>query len=451
MSPSTLLPTAPTTVGALTVMPFAHPQGCRTYLVADPISKQALAIDVHLDLVGAVTEHVKSAGWTLPYVVDTHTHADHPSGAGVIAPAFSSTRIAHEKAEHAGVTRHPADGDTLHLGDQVITVRHAPGHTPDHIVLLTERALFSGDTLFIGGVARTDFLGGDAGQLYDTIQSLYKDLPDDTVVYPGHDYQSRIESTLGTERADNPWLAMDREAFVKNLIANPPPRPANMDDLLRLNKMGVDIPPTITATATRTWVEAGGAGSVIDVRTGPEFEGQHIKGSRLIPLDRIKDRADDVRATPAPRLILCRTGKRAGMAIQQLKALGIGGLTLVDGGIVAYADAGGETDKIADRMSIERQVRIGAGALGLLGVTLGYFVHPAFLALAAFVGAGQIFAGVSDWCGMGLLLAKAPWNKTSDDLGQGAAGGGCAATAPAACAATAPPAACAATPPSSDG
>lgn len=450
MTASTLLPTAPTTVGSLVVMPFAHPQGCRTYLLADPVSKQALAVDVHLDLVGAVAEHVKAEGWTLPYVVDTHTHADHPSGAGVIAPMFSSTRIAHEKADHAGVTRHPADGDTLHLGDQVVTVRHAPGHTPDHMVLITDGAFFSGDSLFIGGVARTDFLGGDAGQLYDTLQSVLADLPDETIVYPGHDYQGRIESTMAKERADNPWLAMNREDFITHLTANPPPRPANMDDLLRLNRMGVDIPPKISATATRAWVENGGAGSVIDVRTGAEFEGQHIAGSRLIPLDQVKDRIDDVRATPAPRLILCRTGKRAGMAIQQLAGMGVGGLTLVEGGIVAYADIGGETAQVAERMSLERQVRIVAGAIVLLGVTLGYFVHPAFLALAAFIGAGQIFAGVSDWCGMGLLIAKAPWNKTSAETGQPGAGGTCEATAPAACAATAPPAACAATPPSAE-
>lgn len=450
MTSATLLPTSPAKVGSLQIVPFAHPQGCRTYLVADPTSKQALAIDVHLDLVEAVGAHVKAQGWTLPYVVDTHTHADHPSGAGAIAPHFSSTRIAHEKAQHAGVTRHPKDGDTLHLGDQVITVRHAPGHTPDHIVLLTDGALFSGDTLFIGGVARTDFLGGDAGQLHDSIHAIIKDLPDDTVVYPGHDYQKQIETTIGKEKQGNPWLSMSREDFIKHLTANPPPRPANMDHLLRLNREGVDIPATISATETKRWVEAGGAPSVIDVRMAPEYETAHIPGSRLITLDQIKDRVDEVRATPAPRLILCRSGKRAGMAAEMLKQLDVGGVAVIEGGILAYADAGGETAKLRERMSIERQVRIGAGGISLVGVALAAFVSPWFLVIPAFIGAGQVFAGVTDWCGMGLMLAKMPWNRADPSLGAAPGGGGCAADLPAACAATAPPAACAATPPSDD-
>jgi hypothetical protein len=97
-------------------------------------------------------------------------------------------------------------------------------------------------------------------------------------------------------------------------------------------------------------------------------------------------------------------------------------------------------------MSLERQVRIGAGSLVLLALALAWWVHPAFLLLAAFVGAGQVLAGLTDWCGMGLLLAKAPWNRSASESGA-AAGGTCAASAPAACAATAPPSACAASAP----
>ncbi len=436
MTTTHVAPTPAETVGSLQVVPFAHPQGCRTYLVADPASKQAMAIDVHLDLVEDVRKRVAKEGWTLPYVVDTHTHADHPSGAGGLAPHFGSTRIAHEVAGHAGVARHPKDGDTLHLGDQVVAVHHAPGHTPDHLVMVTDGALFSGDTLMIGGVARTDFLGGDAGQLYDSIHRFLADLADDIVVYPGHDYQGRIQSSVGTERQSNPWLHMSREDFVRELTANPPPRPANMDDLLRLNKAGVEIPESISTTSTLAHLDAGGATTIIDVRTGAEYDSEHVPGSRLIPLDQLQDRADEVRATPAPRLLLCRTGSRAAMARKTLSELDIGGLTVIDGGIEALSAAGAKTEKGAARMSLERQVRIGAGAIVVLAVALGAFVHPGFLALAAFVGAGQVFAGVTDWCGMGLLLAKAPWNQSTSASAVGAASA-CAA-APPSCAASAP-------------
>jgi glyoxylase-like metal-dependent hydrolase (beta-lactamase superfamily II)/rhodanese-related sulfurtransferase len=405
--------------------------------VADPASKQALAIDVHLDLVEAACADVRQNGWTLLYVVDTHTHADHPSGSAALAARCRSTRIAHEQAHHRGVGRHPADGEALQLGDRSVTVRHAPGHTPDHLVLLVEGAVFAGDTLLIGGVARTDFLGGSAGQLFDSLQRVLGPLPDETVLFPGHDYQGRVRSTLGQERQTNAWLRLrDREEFARQLRLHPPPRPANMDDLLRLNREGVEIPSTISAAEAMRLVAAGGSGSVIDVRTGAEYAGQHIAGSRLIALDQLAERADEVRATPAPRLLLCRTGSRATLARQALERLHIGGLRVIEGGIEAYTAAGGAVQRGKGVVSLERQVRIAAGLLVLSGALLAWFVHPAFVWLAGFIGAGLVFAGVTDWCGMGLLIARAPWNRRS---GSAAAGipSACAASAPTACAASA--------------
>ena len=426
-------------VGRLRVLPILHPQGCRTYVVADETSKQALALDVHLDLVDAVDSAVRDAGWTLPYVVDSHTHADHPSGAGALASRFGSTRIAHAKADHDGVTRHPDDGDTLHLGDIPVTVHHAPGHTPDHIVLVTDGALFSGDTLLIGSVARTDFLGGDAGQLYDSIQRVLADLPDDTLLYPGHDYEGREHSSVGAERAQNPWLQLERAAFIENITANPPKRPANMDALLELNRRGTPIPDTISAAEAAARVREGGSVSVIDVRTGGEYAAEHVPGTHLIPLDQVVARADEIRAAPAPRLLLCRVGNRAAMARDALAPLGISGLSVIDGGIEAFRAQGGETVKGKGAISLERQVRIAAGALVFTGVMLGTFLNPWFYALAGFVGAGLVFAGITDTCAMGMLIAKMPWNRGPADVGAAAAGG-CAASAPTAggCAASVP-------------
>jgi glyoxylase-like metal-dependent hydrolase (beta-lactamase superfamily II)/rhodanese-related sulfurtransferase len=412
------------------VVPFAHHQGCRGYLLADPSSKEALALDVHLDLVDDMADQVKAEGWKLRYVIDTHTHADHPSGAGEIASRFGCIRMTHEMAHHAGVSTHPKNGERITLGNLRITVRYAPGHTPDHMVLAADGALFSGDSLFIGGVARTDFLGGDAGQLFDSIHALLADLPEETVLFPGHDYQGRIESTLGKEKSGNPWVQIsDRNEFVQKLTANPPPRPANMDDLLRLNREGVNIPATITADKASRLVAAGGASSIIDVRTGAEFETEHIPGSRLIPLDQIEARVDQVRATAAPRLLLCRSGNRAAMAKKSLEKLHVTGLSVITGGIGAYTEAGGVTVKGKVRLSLERQVRIAAGSLALLGVLTGYFIHPAFLILAGFVSAGLIFAGITDRCGMAVLLGKMPWNRSSAE-GASPAGGTCAATDP---------------------
>jgi len=439
MPTATLEKSPAKSVGALRVVPFLHPQGCRTYLVADPVSKQAAAIDVHLDLVEPLVERLNSEGWSLPYVIDTHTHADHPSGAGGLAGHFSPTRIAHEKGGHAGVNRHPADGETLHLGDVPLTIRHTPGHTPDHIVVLADGVLFAGDTLFIGGVARTDFLGGDAGQLFDSIHALLGDLGDDTILYPGHDYQGRGESTIGTERATNPWLHVtDRAEFVKQLTANPPRRPANMDDLLRLNREGVDIPTSISVGEAIARVKDGGATSMIDVRTGPEIETEHVEGTRHIQLDQIEARIDEIMATPAPRLLFCRTGSRAVMARNALERRGVSGLTVVEGGIEAWRAAGGETVLGRERLTLERQMRMIIGTGVVLGGVLALTVHPWFVALSVFMGAGLFVAGLTDWCPLSTLMARMPWNKGATGLPEAAAAGGCSAVPAGGCSASAP-------------
>ncbi|MGE5343969.1 MAG: MBL fold metallo-hydrolase [Candidatus Omnitrophota bacterium] len=342
-------------VGAMHVVIYAHPQGCRGYFLIDPLSKDTLALDVHLDNVYAMAEQVKAEGWNLRFVVDTHTHADHPSGSRDLAAPFGSTRMAPEKANQVGVSVHLKDGDTIPLGNLKITVRDAPGHTPDSLALVIPGALFSGDSLFIGGVARTDFLGGNAGQLFDTIHRFLTELPDDTILFPGHDYQGKTESTLGKEKTDNPWLQIQtREEFVQKLIANPPSKPANLDMILRYNQEGVALPAGMSADEAIRFVKNGGAFEVIDVRTQEEVEEQHIPGSQWIPLDQIEARADEVMATPVPRLMLCLRGGRGAAAKKTLEdTFHVSGLAVVEGGLEAYVKSGGATVKGKANLSRE--------------------------------------------------------------------------------------------------
>ncbi len=329
---------------ALQIIPIKHPQGCRGYLITDPASKEALLLDGHLDLAHDVSTLLASEGLTLRWIVDSHTHADHPSASAILAGHAGATRVAHAKSKHVGVTHMPDDQEPLALGDQAVTVRHAPGHTPDHMVLVAGGALFSGDSLFIGGVARADFLGGDAGQLFDSIHDVMLPLPDETLLYPGHDYKDRVSSTLGGERSDNPWLKIeDRDKFVASLTASKPQEPANMAALLRFNVEGQPMPAFTSAEEAIEIVQHGGAGTIIDVRTDEEVQAIHIPGSRHILMDHILERADEVRMTPAPRLILCKLGQRAAMVQAALAQHGIGGCSVIDGGIVGYAQAGGET------------------------------------------------------------------------------------------------------------
>jgi rhodanese-related sulfurtransferase len=155
---------------------------------------------------------------------------------------------------------------------------------------------------------------------------------------------------------------------------------------------------------------------VIDVRTPAEFAEVHAQGARLVPLDGLDPRAvmaaRNGAAAAEPLYVICKTGGRAAKACERFEAAGFPDVFSVEGGTAAWERAGLPVVRGACRViSLERQVRIGAGTLVLIGVALGWLVHPAFYGLAAFVGAGLVFAGVTDWCGMGMLLARMPWNR----------------------------------------
>jgi len=155
---------------------------------------------------------------------------------------------------------------------------------------------------------------------------------------------------------------------------------------------------------------------LVDVRTPAEFREASIAGSTNLPLGDLKRWAHELaaRAGDKPVALVCRTGRRAQEAREKLASQALD-LHVLEGGTVAWDRQGLplQREPGASAMSIERQVRIAAGALTLASVGLGLFVHTSFLGLAAFVGAGQVFAGLSDTCGMGLLLAKMPWNRAT--------------------------------------
>ena len=150
---------------------------------------------------------------------------------------------------------------------------------------------------------------------------------------------------------------------------------------------------------------------LLDVRTPAEFEEAHIEGSVLHPLSELD--ADEVAKLAAGKdqcILVCRSGNRARQAAEKLKMSGLASLCILDGGVRAWEAEGLPLNRGRKMMSLERQVRIAAGALVFTGALLGYFVNPAWIALSGFVGAGLIFAGITDTCGMGMLIARMPWN-----------------------------------------
>jgi rhodanese-related sulfurtransferase len=167
---------------------------------------------------------------------------------------------------------------------------------------------------------------------------------------------------------------------------------------------------TIDTTPLPEIMAAGG--TVIDVRTPAEYKSAHVVGAELLPLDQLDATAFCQKAgTDTPVYILCQSGKRASMAAEKLTAAGHTQAIIVEGGTVAAIDAGLDIAYGKGAISIERQVRIAAGLLVLGGTLAGVFVHPGFLIVPGFVGTGLAFAGITDTCGMAMLLAKCPWNQ----------------------------------------
>jgi rhodanese-related sulfurtransferase len=156
---------------------------------------------------------------------------------------------------------------------------------------------------------------------------------------------------------------------------------------------------------------------LIDVRTPVEYREVHVELARNVPLAQL-DAATMREARNGnqdePLYLICRSGSRGQQACEKFLAAGFTNVVNVEGGTMACVEDGLPVVRGKKAISLERQVRIAAGSLVLLGVLLGWLVHPAFLGLSAFVGAGLVFAGITDTCGMGMMLARMPWNEVKD-------------------------------------
>lgn len=171
---------------------------------------------------------------------------------------------------------------------------------------------------------------------------------------------------------------------------------------------------TITPKQLHTIHESGEPVDLIDVRTPVEFREVHVEYARNVPLDSIGSIQGNG-ATTSPLYVICRSGNRSAKACEQLLGNGYSDVVSVEGGTSAWDADGLPVVRGKKAVSLERQVRIAAGAMVLTGVVLGFAIHPAFFGLSGFVGAGLIFAGITDTCAMGMLIAKMPWNQVKCD------------------------------------
>ena len=263
--------------------------GCACYLIGDDEAGEAVIVDPPYDVELLLAE-VERAGLRATRVLETHTHADHLSGHGRLAIEDGLSVGVHPAAEPEYPHEPLEDGEEIAVGSVRIRVLHTPGHRPEHCCFLAGDALLTGDSLFVGAVARPDLAVAardGAEGLFHSLQRL-AELPDDVRVFPGHvagslcgtGMSAERFSTIGNERRFNPALALATvEEFVADSASISTPRPPNMKRIVALNRG-----PFIGAPPPLGPVESPDGATVIDVRPADDFAAGHVRGAFSVPV-----------------------------------------------------------------------------------------------------------------------------------------------------------------------
>ncbi len=327
-----------------------------TYLIASRPGAEALIIDPVLDKVDRYVQLLRELDLKLVKAVDTHVHADHITGLGALRDRTKCVTVMGEQSGVDVVSMRVADGDCIDIEGIELKAIYTPGHTDDSYSFLLDDRVFTGDTLLIRGTGRTDFQHGSAAAAYDSIFNKLLKLPDDTLVYPAHDYKGDTVSTIGEEKAFNPRLQVSSVEEYAEIMDN-----LNLADP---KMMDVAVPANLKIGLSQDEVEAKGwsvsaepaldlVGQpdvvLVDLRDKGERE-RHgvIPGSIHAPYTDLEENVGpsgmlhELAAATGKRLVFyCAFGERSAMAVQAAQDQGLTTACHIKGGIDAWKQVAG--------------------------------------------------------------------------------------------------------------
>lgn len=330
---------------------------CKTYLIACENTHRAALIDPVKEKIDRYLAALAYYGCTLDAVIDTHTHADHRMANFELKDLTGAKVILHHRAPAPGVDVHVEDRQEVPIGNVKIRVLYTPGHTLDSICLYAQDRVLTGDTLFVRGTGRTDFPGGDAGAQYEGITQKLFALPDETLVFPGHDYRGNTHSTIGEEKRFNPRVAgRTREGYAELMNNLGLPLPDKIQEVLQPNQSALDddrihFPSLaelnqvrqLTSKEIQALLKTSSPPLLLDVREPEEYTGElgHIPGSLLIPLKDLPARVNELEAYKDRHVIVvCRVGVRSTTAAAILTGLGFEHVSNLKGGMLDWSEQG---------------------------------------------------------------------------------------------------------------
>ena len=326
-----------------------------TYLIADRRGGEALIIDPVLDKVDRYLQLLTELDLKLVKAVDTHVHADHITGLGALRDRTRCITVMGEQSKVDVVSVRVAEGDRIDVDGVSLKAIYTPGHTDDSYSFLMDDRVFTGDTLLIRGTGRTDFQNGDPVAQYDSLFNKLLKLPEETLVYPAHDYKGDTVSTIAEEKAFNPRLQVRGRAEYVALMNNlklPDPKmmdvavPAN----LRIGMAQEEVEArgwSLTCAEARRLVDKPDV-ILVDLREATE-RGRHgeIEGSVHAPYPDLRENLapggllhELAEATGKRLVFYCAYGERSAMAVQSAQEAGLSNTCHIKGGLDAWKKAG---------------------------------------------------------------------------------------------------------------